>query len=176
MYLWLYLYLLYWFEISMTNETHGCLQVHRVKGVISFFFRWFPDNLSFEDLKLLQIVQNWWSVHTTITLWWWGGLGKEGRNCFQRGSCGQKRFLWPKLLGEIRQRQRVTCGELASEFDLNRRGRISWAINAWAWKGRFEIKRSFFHKLYDQLDKSTKLCLLMCRRFVPPLALRKFFY
>ena len=160
----------------MTDETHGCLQVNRVKRIISFFFRWFPYNLSFEDLKLLQIVQNWWSVvstynyHTVVMGWPWE----------RREELFSKRFLWPKkvLVAKIARGNtpEATCGELASEFDLNRRGRISWAINAWAWKGRFEIKRSFFHKLYDQLDKSTKLCLLMCRRFVPPLALRKFFY
>ena len=129
----------------------------------------------------LFLVVSWqsfiWRPKTTWNLWSvqlsHSGHGKKGRGCFQRGSCGQKMFLWPKLLGEIRQRQRVTCGELASEFDLNRRGCISWAINAWAWKGRFEIKRSFFHKLYDQLDKSTKLCLLYVQKVCATFSFKK---
>ena len=47
----------------------------------------------------------------------------------EREGLFSKRFLWPKnvLVAKIARGNtpEATCGELASEFDLNRRGRIS---------------------------------------------------
>ena len=71
----------------MTDETHGCLEVNRVKRIISFFFRWFLDNLSFEDLKLPEIYDQY-NYHTLV-------LGRKGGAVFKevlvakKGSCGQ---------------------------------------------------------------------------------------
>ena len=89
------------------------------KSIISFFFRWFLDNLSFEDLKLPAIYDHY-NYHTMVVMGW---SSEEREGLFS------KRFLWPKkvLVAKIARGNtpEATCGELASEFDLNRRGRIS---------------------------------------------------
>ena len=101
----------------MTDETHGCLEVNRVESMISFFFRWFPDNISFEDPKLPEIVDQY-NYHTVVMGW----------SLEEREGLFSKRLLWPKnvLVAKIARGNtpEATCGELASEFDLNRRGHI----------------------------------------------------
>ena len=75
----------------MTNETHGCLEVNRVESMISFFFRWFPDNISFKDPKLPEIVDQY-NYHTVVI-----GVvfGRKGGAVFKevlvakKSSCGQ---------------------------------------------------------------------------------------
>ena len=78
----------------MTNETHRCLEVNRVESMISFFFRWFPDNISFEDPKLPEIVDQY-NYHTAVHCGDGMVLGRKGGTVFKevlvakKSSCGQ---------------------------------------------------------------------------------------
>ena len=111
--MYFFLYLSYWFKISMTDETHRCLEVNRVKSMISFFFRWFPDNLSFEDLKLPEIYDQY-NYHTLV-------LGRKGGAVFKEVLVAKKVLVAKIARGNTPE---AIYGELASEFDLNRRGHI----------------------------------------------------